>query len=325
MKKIAISTALATALIAPAAAMADTTLYGQFRYSFSSIDDPAAGIDGIQGVDNTSLFGLKGSKGKDVKAFFHIQTGAKADKDAEGDAFNQRFYFAGFSGGFGKVAFGRMTNAYKFPGFKLDPFYNLASVNAVGKFAGGGATYGLSPATNGFTDNALQYFSPSLGGLTVNLGTYIDDSNADEHGFGAGVAYKTKRFNVGVQYASNAAVGTIPNVAADDDAIRVHGGLKLNKKFSAGFSYEMLGDGNNDETNYLYVTGTAALTPKAKASLSYGSVDAGAAEGTGITAGLFLTVAPKAQVFLVHSNATLDAVAAAGDPSATSIGTIIKF
>jgi predicted porin len=105
--------------------------------------------------------------------------------------------------GFGKVAYGRMTNAYKFDGFKLDPFYNLSHVGADGTFSTGGASYGLSPATNGFTDNSLQYHTPAFAGITVNAGFYIDDSDEDNNSTGIGATWKGKGFNVGLQYIQN--------------------------------------------------------------------------------------------------------------------------
>ena len=323
MKKLLLATAVAAVIAVPTAVMADTTLYGQFRYSFSSIDDPDAGNDGLKGLDNVSLFGLKGSAGKDVKAFFHIQTGAPSDKDADGRAFKQRFYFAGLSGGFGKVKFGRMTNAYKLPGFKLDPFYNMTHISAGGSFNTGGATYGLSPATNGFTDNSLEYISPSFGGLKINVGFYVDDSNADEHGSNFGVSYKNGPFNAGVQVASNGTVATVPNVAADGDALRVYGGYG-GKSFSAALSYEQVDVGALKDVGYIYFTGSAKVAAKTKLSLSFGSVDDGPAKGTGITAGVFQTVAPKAQLFLTYATADLDD-AAKEDPSAISVGAIYKF
>ena len=157
MKKIVLSAAIAAACVSPLATIADTNLYGQMRYSFNSVDDvDGTGQDGMSGNDNVSLFGLKGSAGDATQAFYHLQTGAAADSNS-GRAFNQRFYFGGLSGDFGKVAYGRMTNAYKFAGFKLDPFYNMSHIGVNGQFTAGVATYGLSPATNGFTDNALQY------------------------------------------------------------------------------------------------------------------------------------------------------------------------
>ncbi len=361
MKKIVLSAAIAAVCAAPLAAMADTNLYGQMRYSFNSVDDvDGTGQDGMSGNDNVSLFGLKGSAGDDVKAFYHLQTGAPSDNNA-GRAFNQRFYFAGLSGGFGKVAYGRMTNAYKFAGFKLDPFYNMSHINVKGSFATGGGTYGLSPATNGFTDNALQYTSPAFSGVKVNAGVYIDDSDQDDHGTNVGVAWSGNGANFGVKLATNAKnAATIPNLVADGDAVRVHGGYKA-KGWSVGFSYETVDEnvaavtpaaavtvttdqlttltiteavagsaGSTGSTNYMYLVGRYNVSENTEVIASVGTVDpdVGAAnagaEGTGLTFGLFQTVAPKTQVYATFSQADLDAEGVE-DPSVFSIGAIHKF
>lgn len=326
MNKVVLSTIIAAICVVPAISTADTNLYGQMRYSFNSVDDTGgSGQDGLSGNDNVSLFGLKGSVGDGTKAFYHIQTGAPTDADGQGDAFNQRFYFAGLSGDFGKVAYGRMTNAYKFAGFKMDPFYNLSHVNAGGSFATGGATYGLSGATNGFTDNALQYTSNSFNGIKVNVGTYIDDSNADEHGTNFGGSWSGNGMNVGVQMASNGATVTVPGVAANGDAMRIHGGYKA-KNWSAGISFETVDTSATNDTTYMYLTGRYKASDKVELVGSLGTVDDGtpAAEGTGLMFGGFRTIAPKTQVYVTYSQASLDA-AGSQDPSVISFGAIHKF
>ena len=331
MKKIILTAAIAAICAAPAAAIAaDNNLYGQMRYSFNSVDDvTGSGQDGLSGNDNVSLFGLKGSAGdKGLTAFYHIQTGAPTDNNG-GNAFNQRFYFAGLKGGFGKVAYGRMTNAYKFAGFKLDPYYNMSHIGANGQFSPALATYGLSPATNGFTDNALQYTSPSFSGIKVNAGLYIDDSNQDDHGTGIGASWSSKGINVGVQFASNDATGTIPNIAADGDALRVHGGYKA-KKFSVGLSYETVDDSATTSTDYLFLVGRFNVSDKTELVATIGTVDpeagspAAGAEGTGFQLGVFQTVVPKTQMYVTYGAASLDA-AGAEDPSVISVGAIHKF
>ncbi|MCW8831343.1 MAG: porin, partial [Gammaproteobacteria bacterium] len=235
--KILLATAVAVACGAPLSAMAGADIYGQLRYSINSADPDTVGSDStLSGEDNVSLFGLKAeAKGDSVTAFAHLQTGAPADGNG-GTAFDQRFYFGGLKGDFGTVAYGRMTNAYKMPGFKLDPFYNLSHVGANGSLGTGGATYGLSGATNGFTDNALQYTSPSMSGLTFNVGLYIDDGSEDDHGTNIGVKYSGKDYHVGVQFASNdTTAATVPGVLVDGDAVRIDGAYK-GSNWSVGFS-----------------------------------------------------------------------------------------
>ena len=348
-KKILLATAVAIACGAPLAAMADANIYGQFRYSLNSMDaDTETNItdqDGLSGNDNVSLFGLKAeAKDDSVTAFAHLQTGANADA-AGGTAFAQRFYFGGLKGDFGTVAYGRMTNAYKMPGFKLDPFYNMSHVGAGGTLATGGATYGLSPATNGFTDNALQYTSPSMSGLQINVGTYVDDGNNDDHGTNVGVKYSAKNYHVGVQFASNDKTATVPGVGADMDAMRVDGGYKADN-WSAGFSFETVDvDPNNDssDVNFMYLVGKYNVTKETELVLSMGTVSDDtsnngttvySAKGTGYTLGAFQTVAPKTQVYVSYSTTSLDNAAdlntfvaadTYGDPSVFSVGAIHKF
>ncbi len=332
MKKVIYAAAVLAMCVTPLSAMADsTTLYGQLRYSLNSVDeDFVAGKDGLRGEDNVSLFGLKGSYGEKVKAFFHLQTGANADSDPDGDAFDQRFFFGGLESDFGKVAYGRMTNAYKFPGFKLDPFYNYSHVNAGGIFAAGGATYGLSGATNGFTDNAVQYVSPSLGGVKLTGGLYIDDSNADDHGYLAGASYDYLDLNVGVVIAVNDVVVTIPGIAPDGEAIRGYANYKFNDTWKAALSVEIVDLTLTTDAEYVYLTGTM-IVPSIKMdfSASLGVVTDGPAEGAGITVGAWYDIAENTKLFALTSYADIDpdaAVFGAGyRPLVISIGVQHKF
>jgi len=330
MKKLFMITAIAAASAMPMAVMSDTTVYGQLRYSINSVDNDEIGgkgsstdIDGLRGEDNVSLFGVKGAFGDEVKAFFHLQTGAKADVDAGGRAFNQRFYFGGLSGNFGKVAYGRMTNAYKFPGFKLDPFYNWSHISAGGSFSNGGATYGLSPATNGFTNNALQYTSPSIGGGFKLLGgVYVDDGNKDDHGYSIGGTYTGEAFNVGVVYGANGDTATtLPNIAVDEDALRVYGTYKADR-WSIAASWENVDLTADLDADYLYVPFQFKATEKVRLALAPGWVSDGPAEGWGLTAGAFWNVAKNADLVLSGSYADRDD---GHNPHTITVGAIHKF
>jgi len=309
--------------------MAGADIYGQLRYSFNSVDaDGGAGDDGLVGYDNVSLFGLKAStEGDGVKAFIHLQTGAKADGGA-GNAFDRRFYFGGLSGGFGKVAYGTMTNAYKFAGFAMDPFYNHSHVGVDGSVMNGLGTYGLSPLTNGFTPNALQYTSPAMGDVKVNLSLYVDDTVADEHGTNIGAEYNKGGIQAGVQMASNGAAVTVPNLVADGDAMRIYGGYKADN-FSVALSFETVDTSATTDATYTFLVGKFKVSDKTEVAATFGTVsaDAGssaaAAEGSGITAGVFQTVAPSTQVFVSTSMVSLDNAAA--EPSVISVGAIHKF
>ncbi len=333
MKKILSAVALCAICVSPLTVMAEgTTLYGQLRYSFNSVDaDTDTGIDGLIGKDNVSLLGVKGSYGENVKAFFHLQTGANADADAEGDAFNQRFFFGGLEGSFGKVAYGRMTNAYKFEGFKIDPFYNYSHVNAGGSFAAGGATYGLSGATNGFTDNALQYVTPSFGGFKISGGAYIDDSNDDNHGYSAGVGYTLNGLTVGAIYASNEGTVTVPGISPNGEGLRGYANYKFNDTFKAAISVENIDYTDDADAIYSYLTATiAAPAANMDFSASLGMVADGPAEGVGVNVGGWYNIAKHTKLFALMSYADIDPDAtlfpdSARQPMVFSIGAQHKF
>lgn len=334
MKKIILGTALLAMIAAPIAATADTTVYGRMRYSFSMVNEDDGGnlVDGIVGSDNTSLFGVKGTYGDSVKAFFDLQTGANADA-AAGRAFSQRYYFAGLSGGFGKVAYGRMSNIYKAPGSPMDPFLHFSHTNVAGVWAPTGATHGLSPANNGFTDNALQYESPSLAGIRLAGGIYVDDTNEDGHGYAARATYSIAGLTVGACYGINDdLIATLPGIDADGDAIRGYVTYTMDM-FNVGVSYEdidIAGDGTDDKIGYLFLAGTITI-PNSPVSIaaSIGNASDGAAEGTSLNVGAFYAVAENTKLFLIAGMADLDNQAAVGTDGTTpysfSLGAEHKF
>ena len=331
MKKFLLATSVATLCLLPLSAMADTTLYGELRNSLNSVnEDRTGGMDGLSGQDNISLFGLKGSYGENIKAFYHLQTQALTDDpNRDTRAFQQRFFMGGLEGDFGKVTYGRMTNAFKFPGFAMDPFYNLSHVSASGTYAIGGATYGLSGATNGFTDNAFQYVTPSLNGVKLTGGFYVDDSNEDDHGYLADVSYNgVKGLDVGGTFATNGdSVATIPGIAAGGDAYRFYATYKMDQ-FKLFVSYENVGVSSTADVNYLYIGGTMSMD-STDISLSVGSVGEGGAEGIGLTAGAFYNIAANTKIFGLVSWASLDDTAIVGnqdtDPRVISLGVMHKF
>jgi predicted porin len=329
MKKILVAALTASVLI-PASAMADsTTLYGNLRYSVGSVTDN--NTDGLVASDNTSLLGVKGSYGDDIKAFFHLQTQANAEGqtgDKNGNAFQQRFFFGGLKGGFGTVKYGRLTNAYKMPGFKLDRFYNTAGINASGVYSAGGATYGLSGATNGFTDNSVEYTTPKLAdSITLQAGIYIDDGDNDDHGTSFGVKYQKGAVMAGIVVAQNdTTTVAVPGIAADESATRLYGNYK-GAGYTVGLSYETLTFATTSDINYLYVIGTYDVSAKTELIASFGSVDGGTAEGTGMTAGVYHKLLPNTKVFALYSGASLDDDInnAETDPSVVAVGVFHNF
>jgi len=331
--RIAAFVLLGAAMLLPRSAAAESTLYGNLQYSMNYVNETHTGFGGLRGVsgqDNTSLFGWKGEYGDEIKAFFHLQTGANAD--ANTSAFSQRFFMGGIKGWFGKLAYGRMTNAYKQPGFDMDPFYNLSHIGASGLFSATGAAYGLSSLTNGFTDNALQYVSPRVAGADVTAGFYADDSNENGHGLLGGVSYVFQDLKAGLVYAVNhKKTATLPGFSANDEALRLYAAYKLrDMKFGLSLeNYDPSAAGK--DTNFVYLTGTFPckhLNTEFIASL--GLVDNGNFKGHGAHVGAFYKLTENTRPYLLMGLVNLDdidpaAVKTTANPHLIALGMQHKF
>ncbi len=157
MKKI-LSFAIAAALVAPAAAMADSTIYGKVRVASDKWTQDA-GIDAWGMQDQASRLGIKGSEdlGNGLKAIYQMEFGMAA-----GSAFNWsgRNAFVGLAGGFGTAVAGRHDTPLKMSTGKLDLFADTAA-----DYDQGGNHTNLFMDRR--VDGAIAYISPSFSGLTL--------------------------------------------------------------------------------------------------------------------------------------------------------------
>ncbi len=324
------TTLLAAALAAPALvhaqAQVSNTLYGQFRLSASHVDTHT--IDGATRVeDNASRIGLRGNVALDgVTAFYHFEAGAT--NDTGGTALTSRFYFAGLRGGFGAIAFGRHSPAYKMAGVQLDPNFDTAGAGVSGDFTAAAGSYGLSRLANGFANNAIAYTSPALGKVTLNAGAYLDDSDAGKHSYNAGIGYTDKALNLGFQYFDAGSVAAEWNPftnIVDRRFYRAHGSYKFGA-FSLGASLEREQSKTDAfaDIDYLFLAGSYQASDALRLTASVGTVSEGAAEGTGLRFGAYRTVLPGAQVYAVASHVSRDAPGV-GDTNVLSLGFIYNF
>jgi len=310
-------------LCAPVVGIGDSqnTVYGDFRLSLTNVDDdaPAAGDDTFRIDSNNSRIGFKGWVGSDtLKAVYVFEYGTDANDEGNND-FDSRYSFAGFKGKFGSIIYGRTSTPYKMACLKMDPFYDTPSV---GPRTGGGvdfagATYGCSDLTNSWTSDTIAYSSPDYKGATLNIATYVDDSDADKHDYNAGVQWTNSVVIAGVQYLYHHGNDGIANAGnpfvfngEDGDAVRLYGSYKgkhEGKDWMVGLSVEHLDpDGDQDETNHMYLVGTYQLKMKLKLAASYGNVDDGITEGAGFNLGAFYEILPKTQIYGVFSNYNAD-------------------
>ncbi|PUB83761.1 MAG: porin [gamma proteobacterium symbiont of Ctena orbiculata] len=152
MKKV-LSLAIAAALVAPAAVMADATLFGKAHFIIENVDD---GDQDVWGVDSIhSRVGVKGSEdlGGGLKALYHFEF--KVNQDA-GSGLGDRNQFIGLAGGFGTALLGRHDTPLKMAQGKFDEFGDLPN----------GDIASVMPGEDR-VDNVIAYVSPAMGGLTV--------------------------------------------------------------------------------------------------------------------------------------------------------------
>lgn len=133
MKKLLVI-AVAAGLIAPAAAMADTTLYGVLSASVGQVkNDGGKAETAVE--SHASRFGVKGSSALDngLSATY----GLEFQTDLDGDTSNgitTRNQFVGLKGGFGEVRVGKHDTPHKLATAGLDNFadtYADSGVNGV--------------------------------------------------------------------------------------------------------------------------------------------------------------------------------------------------
>ena len=331
MRRLICTLAIAALLAVPMTAMAGTTLYGNARISTNYWDNDTGGDTNLSLNDNVSRLGVKGEYGDAIKGFFHLQVSARVAPDSamnvavpgvdemgnqvsitgttsnDNDAFGQRFYFAGLKGSFGALKYGRVTNAYKMPGFQqAGKLYDSTTLGVGGPISLGGAIYGQSPMNNGF-HNVIEYFTPSMGGAKLSGSVAVDNSDANNHGYILTASYDVGGINLGAAYADNGDGSQIPGLMAEGNAYRVYGNYKTDSmKF--GLSYEGVEvAGVEDRVNY--VMGIASMTVAAKTDLiaSVGVVDAGPSEGVGGTVAVNYGITEKTEVMLSGSYGDLEA------------------
>ncbi|MHB1230540.1 MAG: porin [Halothiobacillus sp.] len=130
MKKNIIALAVAAALIAPAAAMADTTLYGKFHVSYDFLGGSKAASTTGGFSSNSSRLGIKGKEkiNDNLSMIYQYETGFDAGQNGAlrsttaGGLGGQRNTFIGATGTWGTVITGRHDTPFKNMGRDYDLF-----------------------------------------------------------------------------------------------------------------------------------------------------------------------------------------------------------
>lgn len=236
MQKKIIALAIAAVFAAPAAAMAEATLYGSFDAGYGSNTD-ASGAKEVSTVGMvsdryaTNNWGFKGSDdlGDGMKATYQLESSFDV-AGGNGGAIGDRGIAVGLAGGWGAVALG--GNQYS-TSFKVNKNFDIYGYKFI-KISGlSGVATGTVGA--GRNDNDVAY-TGKFGDVTVMANKTFNPSKDGANvgdAMSAGAVYNAGAITVGASYTSTAktdAVGAVAAVAAS-----------TNMSVGGGFNF---GDGN---------------------------------------------------------------------------------
>jgi predicted porin len=341
MKKLLVI-AVATALIAPAAAMADTTLYGKLHASVGSVDNGTKSDTVVE--SHASRFGIKGSTELDngLSATYGLEYGLDLDGDGTSagttttgttttplansnpSTLSARNTFVGVKGGFGEVRVGKHDTPAKLATAGLDAFND---------------TYGAMEniiATDGHrVNNAVAYITKAGPvGLAVAHSTAPISNDATASSTTAANSimgnYSTGPIYAGLGYTKVDSVGTTANLGLGWKAEAGHFAnlvAEQAKGDAAGVGAVGIPAAGAKDTN-VYAAGgfkTGAATIKA----GYGeSKRSGAGKEKQTTVGVDYALGKKTSTYLLWNedkNTDHAAVGAGKKITATVLGVVTEF
>ena len=262
MKKTLLTAAVLSC--AAGASHADFSLYGLIDASYGKsltsdvflrekADFNSGGDNGSSEGNSTTRIGIKGSTevAKGIKANFKLETGG-ITSDGEvnpGGAFFNRQAWVGFSGGFGEVRLGRQDSV----SFQtmIDYDFNGASngVSALGYTLTG-------PWLPGRQSRSLQYISPTVGGVTAQIGV-VPKGNRGAGAkavLSAGAKYATGPLSAAVSFQTKDS-STTENFASAAGSYDF-GAAKVMRGFADGGKFADGGTGRGVSTGFVAPIGT---------------------------------------------------------------------
>jgi len=188
----------------------------------------------------------------------------------------------------------------------------------------GGATFGLSNLTNGWSERALAYTSPAVAGFRGNASVYVDPDS--DHDYNFGIAFQEGGLEVGVQFYNANGHQNWPQAGGINRAVRSHARYSRGDLWSLGASHERIRGTVGGVQSSLYVAGT--LNPSSRVSIS-GSVghvgDSGAVHdvtGTGHQAGVFYALFRQVRFLALYSHLNADD---GSSRASLALGTTFQF
>jgi predicted porin len=300
--------ALAVTMAAAGAAHAQMNLYGLIDLSYGKADPKAkadfhsGGDDGSGQGNSTTRVGIKGSTdiGSGIKGNFKFETGGitMAGEVNPGGAFFNRQAWFGFSGGFGEVRLGRQDSV---PFQTMIDFDFNGAANTVSAL--GWATVGPWAPTLGRQSRSLQYISPEMGGLKVQLGVVPEGnqkgtktviSGGVTYGVGGlkvAVSAQSKETNAGDDFFSVAGsydLGVVKVMTAYADGGKNAKGVSIGAVapvagVNIGFLY---GKNSDTKVGATEVFVNSEVFKNTYAYADFGRVDKGAAKGNRYAVGV---------------------------------------
>jgi len=329
MKNI-LAIAVATALIAPAAAMADTTLYGKLHASVGAVEntlETGVATDNNVVESHASRFGIKGSSELDngLSATYGLEYGLNLDGDTA-KTLSARNTFVGVKGGFGEVRVGRHDTPAKLATAGLDAFAD---------------TYGQMEniiATDGHrVDNVVAYinkFGPvgfAYAHSTDPLDAAGDQDAADDNAANtAMVNYSTGPFYAGLGVTSIDNVGDMVNVGG---SYKAEAGHFVNVVYETAEGDTALGAdtagfpaAGGKDTNMYVAGGVKSGAMTFKAAYGNGERD-GAGEAEQTTVGVDYSLGKKTAAYLIWNNNTNPNrnLNDTDETTATAVGLVSEF
>ena len=244
MKKNIIAMAVAAAVAAPAAAMADTTLYGKIHVSYDFWGGDTVSNSDYSLASNSSRIGIKGKEEiSDNLALIYqwengLDWGGEAGAGIGGETRNT---FVGFTGNWGTAVAGRHDTPFKSLGRKYDLFKDtVGDARAITRRTGGATGFDER------LDNVVAYVTPDLGGFHA-MAAYVSNWSGDQasvgtttiggtpvgninNGFDAysiTAGYELAGFTIDAGYEQHNADMTAAGVSDEESAYRVAAGYKM--------------------------------------------------------------------------------------------------
>lgn len=162
MKKIALAAALAAAFTGSAFAQSSVTLYGRINTT-AEVQKTGTQDEKYVLQNNASRWGLRGTEdlGGGLSAFFQLETGFNSDTGASSAAgFNRDAYVGLTSKTLGTIKMGRFVGELYYGTLDWVAFMNHDT--------GTSSPDNLWLANGVYNVNAVQYLSPSFGGLVIS-------------------------------------------------------------------------------------------------------------------------------------------------------------